>query len=77
MINLLIKTHDFIKNDKFANNKWKGVISERKKEEKRALLTRTCPPGLVLAGPDMSKSRLLVQFGTFRVQNKVFDEISR
>ena len=25
----------------------------------------------------MSKSRLLVQFGTFRVQNKVFDEISR
>ena len=41
------------------------------------MLTRTCPPGLVLAGPDMSKSWLLVQFGTFRVQNKVFDEISR
>ena len=29
----------------------------------------------VLAGPDMSDFRLLVQFCTFRVQNKVFDEI--
>ena len=27
MINLLSKTHDFIDNDKFANKKWKGVIS--------------------------------------------------
>ena len=70
----------FKKHDKFANKKWKGVISEEEEEEKEqkpALLTRTCPPGLVLAGPDMSKSRLLVQFRTFRVQNKVFDEISR
>ena len=30
MINLLIQTHDFQKtNDKFANNKWKGVQSEK------------------------------------------------
>ena len=35
------------------------------------------PPEQVLAGPDMSKSRLLVQFNTFRIQNKVLDEISR
>ena len=35
-----------VENDKFANENWKGVISERKKG-KPALLTRTCPPGLV------------------------------
>ena len=35
----------------------------------------TCPPGQVLAGPDMSKSRLLVQFRTFRIQKWYFDEI--
>ena len=29
MINLLIKTYDFIKNDNFANKKWKGVKSEK------------------------------------------------
>ena len=29
MINLLNKTHDFIKNNKFANGKWKGVMSEK------------------------------------------------
>ena len=29
MINLLRKTDDFLKNDKFANTKWKGVISEK------------------------------------------------
>ena len=33
------------------------------------------PPGQVFAGPDMSDFRLLVQFRTFRVQNKVFDKI--
>ena len=26
------------------------------------MLTRTCPPGLALAGPDMSKSRLFIKF---------------
>ena len=68
----------FKKHDKFVNKIWKGVISEKTNlKQKPALQTRTCPPGLVLAGPDMSKSRLLVQFRTFRVQNKVFDEISR
>ena len=41
----------------------------KKYKQKPALLTRTCPPGLVLAGPDMSKSRLLVKFRTLRVQN--------
>ena len=30
MIHLLNKTYDFIKNDKFDNNKWKGVISWKK-----------------------------------------------
>ena len=29
MINLLSKPHDFIKNDKFDNKQWKGVISEK------------------------------------------------
>ena len=30
----------------------------------------------VLAGPDMSDFRLLVQFGTFRVQKWYFDEMT-
>ena len=30
----------------------------------------------VLAGPDMSDFRLLVQFGTFQVQKWYFDEIT-
>ena len=29
MINLFSKTHDFIKNDKVVNTKWKGVILEK------------------------------------------------
>ena len=37
----------------------------------------TCPPGQVLASPDMSDFRLLVEFCTFRVPNLFFDEISR
>ena len=64
-----------MKNDKFANKNWKGVISEEKRG-KPALLTRTCPPGLALAGPDMSEVRVLVQFRTFRVQNLFFEVIS-
>ena len=66
-----MKTHDFVKDRKFANQKWKGVISKKK----TALLTRTCPPGLAKVGPDMTEVRVLVQFCTFRIQNKVFDEI--
>ena len=27
-----MKTHGYIKNDKFANEKWKGVISEEQKK---------------------------------------------
>ena len=46
-----------MKHEKFANNKWKGVISGGKKR-KPALLTRTCPPGLALAGPDMTAVRV-------------------
>ena len=29
ILNLINKTHDFIKDDKFANQKWKGVLSEK------------------------------------------------
>ena len=76
MINLFRIAHEFSKIDKFVNKNGK-VWFLKKEKQKPALLTRTCPPGLVLAGPDMSKSRLLVQFRTFRVQNKVFDEISK
>ena len=36
----------------------------------------TCPLGQVLAGPDMSDFRLLVHFGTFRVQKLYFDEMT-
>ena len=34
------------------------------------------PPGQVLAGPDMTEVRVLVQFGTFRVQKWYFDEMT-
>ena len=68
MINLFSKTHNFVKNNKFANKKGKDVKSEKQKYF-RWFAVSTCPPGQVLAGPDMSKSRLLVKFRTFRVQN--------
>ena len=32
-----------------------------------SVLTMTCPPGLALAGPDVSKSRLFTRFRTCRV----------
>ena len=64
MINLLNKTNDFIKNDKFAK-KWKGVKSEQIK-----VFPLVCSKYLSSwTGPDMTKSRVLVQFCTFRVQN--------
>ena len=53
-------------------NFWK-----KNKEGKPALLTRICPPGLALEGPDMSKVRVLVQSYMFWVQNLFFEEISR
>ena len=49
----------------------------KRKKEKPVLLTRTCPPGLALAGPDMSEVRVLVKFRMFRVPNLVFDIMSR
>ena len=66
----------------FSNSLWLEELEKwnfwRKKEkEQPALLTRTCPPGPALAGPDISEFRLLVQFRTFRVQNLLFDVISR
>ena len=72
-MNLLIKTHDSTKHDKFANKKWKGVKSEKIK-------TKTCFADKDLSswtGPEMTKSRLLVQFRMLRVRNWVFDEMSK
>ena len=66
MIDLLSKTNDFMKNDRFTEEK----------RRKPALLTRTCPPGLAKVGPDMTEVRVLVQFGTFRVQKWYFDEMT-
>ena len=31
MIDLFSKTDDFVKNDKFVNQTWKGVISDKNK----------------------------------------------
>ena len=60
MINLLIK--------KERCNSWKNKYF-------RWFAVSTCPPGQVLASPDMSKVRVLVQFCMFRVQKWYFDEI--
>ena len=67
MIKLLGKTHDFVNNNKFANKK--GKVKFLKKKRTGWFAVSTCPPGQVLAGPEMSKVRVLVQFRTFRVQN--------
>ena len=45
------------------------ISPEILKEEKTVLLTRTCPPGLALASPDMTEVRVLIKFRTFRIQN--------
>ena len=66
----------FIKHDEFVRRNWKGVSSEEKKGEP-ALLTRICPPGLALAGPDITEVRVLVQFRTFRIQDCVSEALSR
>ena len=39
------------------------------KQDFRWLAVSTCPPGHVLAGPDMTKSRLSVQFYMFWIRN--------
>ena len=66
----------FKKHDKFANKKWKRVSPEKIKT-KTCFADKDFSSWTGLGSPDMSKSRLLVQFDMFRVQNKVFDEISR
>ena len=72
-----MKSHDSYENDKFVNKRRKGVILQKEKKYYLWFALSTCPPGQVLAGPDMSKVRVLVQFRTFRVQNLFFDEVSR
>ena len=62
MISLLNKTDDFIKSAKI--------------EAFPLVAVSTCPPGQVLAGPDMTEVRVLVQFGTFPVQKWYFDEMT-
>ena len=76
IINVSNKGFDSIKHDNVANENRKGVISAGNKKEKPALLTRTCPPGLALAGPDMSEVRVSIKFYTLWVQNCLFDVIS-
>ena len=59
-----------VENDIFANKRRKGVIL--KKKYFRWFAVSTCPLGQVLAGPDMSDLRLLVQFCVLWVQNCFF-----
>ena len=47
----------------------------KSKEYFRWFAVSACPPEQVLASPDISKVRVLVQFRTFRVQNLLFGEI--
>ena len=72
MINLLNKSDDFMKNDTFASKAWKGVKSEKIK-----VFPLVCSKYLSSwTGPDMTEVRVLVQFGTFRVQKWYFDEMT-
>ena len=71
--NIFLKNYTF---PSFVNKEWKGVISGKRKAFP-LVCSSTCPPAQVLASPDMSKVRVLVKFRTFRVENWVFDEISR
>ena len=74
MINLLNKTHDFIKMMNLL------IKTERcnfwQKKYFRWFAVSTCPPGQVFASPDMSQVRVLVEFRTFQVQNLLFELIS-
>ena len=71
MIHSLSTTDDFVKNDKFANKKWKGVKSEKIK-----VFPLVCSKCLSSwTGPDMTEVRILVQFCTFRVPKWYFDEM--
>ena len=59
---------------KLANKKERCNSS---KKYFRWFAVSTCPPGQVLASPDMSKVRVLIQFCIFRVKNWVSDGISK
>ena len=67
MINLFSKTDDFIKKINLLINK--DRCNFLGKRNFRWFAVSTCPTGQVLAGPDMTKSRLLAKFLTFRVEN--------
>ena len=68
IINLILKRFDFIK---MINSLIRiGRVTFLKKTKgKPALLTRICPPGVALAGPDMTEVRVSVQFRTYWAQN--------
>ena len=80
---LLNKLYDFVKTinlfnkiiqnliKKITNNKFVNTNGQVYFLEKyfRCFAVSTCPPGQVLASPDMSKVRVLVQFWMFRIQN--------
>ena len=53
--------------DEFADKK--GKMELLRKEVKPTLLTRTCPPGLALASPDMSKIKHVIKFRMFGSRN--------
>ena len=83
MISLLNKTNDFRKNDKgvieiinLLLKNLKGLVSGKKKG-KACFGDKDLSSWIGLGGPDMSEVRVLVQFRTFRIQNQVFDEMSR
>ena len=66
MISLLSKTDDFVKKMINLFNKTDDI-----KKKRYIYLVKQ-----VLAGPDMSDFRLLVQFGTFQVQKWYFDAMT-
>ena len=74
---MINKTHDFYKMINLLINMEGCNFCIERKREKPALLTRTCPPGLALAGPDMTEVRVLVKFCTFRIKKWLFEEISK
>ena len=65
----------FKKHDEFANKKWEGVISEKIKA-KTCFADKDLSSWMAKVGPDMTEVRVLVKFGTFRVQKWYFDEMT-
>ena len=60
-----------------VNENRKGIVSGRTKKGNLVLVTRTCPPGVALVGPDMTEGRVWVKFRMFRIQNLFFEAISQ